>query len=480
MANLFPGVHTLQRFLTKTDVGPDTHGRNWLLSLESDVKTVNDLLATLPATHMLGGIEAETEYDVYSARRYAETIVFVVLRFNCTFSRLKTLFGESVCLLGRVVKQPSFKGLQEFLLGAKGTKIEEWGTVFSTENAKFSQRKLNEFALQLKINSVSILVNLYSEMSLLFNTRKCSRMNIFVTEKDAEKLIMEHSSNSAAFQSQSRMFSFAKVAIQFKNCRVDDLEYFTTTNLEVLQELCDQFDTSQLGDPQKHQQDFIQFLEDRVGSEELRTNRDEMHFWDHYMNMVTGAYRKQHLLMSGAYRSGKTILASVLLSPFHAPTIDPNKNTDSFWLENAVNQRAVLFDDVVPAGLQELEHMATHLDGGVEVSINRKHVMREQQRFPPGIITTNEKFSKTAYPKLHTRVVEMEIHTSISGNEMIECAERIMRYPGEKKIDALICALHIYYVGTEGSLLTKKRKTKRSSRYSDSPARKEVRLQEEP
>ena len=225
------------------------------------------------------------------------------------------------------------------------------------------------------------MVALYYELSRLLDIEFCRRMKVSMTEKDAERLIREHSSNSDAFRKDSKLICFAKIAIETKKCNVDHVDYMTKTNLDVLQQLCDQFDTSQLGDPQRHQQDFIRFLEDRVGLDELRTNEDEMHFWDHYMNMVTGRYRKQHLLMSGVYRSGKTILATVLLSPFNAPTIDPNKNTDSFWLENAVSQRAVLFDDVVPAGLQELERMATHLDGGIEVSMNRKHMMREQQRF---------------------------------------------------------------------------------------------------
>ena len=98
MADIFPGLHSIQHFLAKTAVVPDTHGRTWLLSLESDVKTVEDLLVTLPATHIVSGKEVETQYSVYSAERYAQTIVFVVLKLDCTFARLKTLFGERIGL----------------------------------------------------------------------------------------------------------------------------------------------------------------------------------------------------------------------------------------------------------------------------------------------------------------------------------------------------------------------------------------------
>ena len=212
----FPGSHTLQRFFANTSVGPDTRATYWLLCIKSDVQKVEELLATL---------EADTQHCVYPAKRYAETLVFVPLQWDCTFAQLETVFGTP--LLGKVIQEHCFQKLNNFLLGAKGTKIEEWGMVFSTADARFCQLMLNKFALELKINSIAILVSLYSELSLLFDTRKCSRMKIFITEKEAETLYKAHSSNSVAFQKHSRQLSFAKVAIQFKKYRVDELEYLT-------------------------------------------------------------------------------------------------------------------------------------------------------------------------------------------------------------------------------------------------------------
>ena len=146
MANLFPGVHILKRFLAKTDVGSDTHGRNWLLSLETDVKTVEGLLLTLPEFHTVGGREVATQHFVYSAKRYAETIVFVALQLDCKFARLQRLFGEDVGLLGKIIRQPSFGRVKDFLKGAMGTKLEEWGIFFNTDNTRFCQLLLNNFA----------------------------------------------------------------------------------------------------------------------------------------------------------------------------------------------------------------------------------------------------------------------------------------------------------------------------------------------
>ena len=228
MADIFPGRHSLQSFLTKNAVAHDTHGGNWLLSLESDMKTVEDILETLPETHAVKGKEVETQYFVYSAQRYTQTIVFVVLKLDCTFAQLQTLFGEALGLLGKVVKQTSFLKLTNFLLGAKGTKIEEWGTVFSETQTKFSQRLLNLFAVELKIDSTSTLVLLYHELSMLHDMELCHRLNVSVTEKDASRLFKEHFSNSRAFRNHSQQLKYAKTAVEVKKCLVDYFNYMMT------------------------------------------------------------------------------------------------------------------------------------------------------------------------------------------------------------------------------------------------------------
>ena len=139
----FPGSHAFQRFLAKTSVGPDTSGTNWLLCVESDLKTVQDLMANLSAHQVIGGNEAAMEYCVFSARRYAQTMVYVLLQWECTFSQLDMAFGEASGLLGRLIKEHCFYALKDFLLGAKGTSIGEWSTFFSAEDVEFSQELLN-------------------------------------------------------------------------------------------------------------------------------------------------------------------------------------------------------------------------------------------------------------------------------------------------------------------------------------------------
>ena len=199
----FPGFQALRRFFTKTTIGPDTRATYWLLCIKSDVQKVEELLATL---------EADTQHCVYPAKRYAETLVFVPLQWDCTFAQLETVFGTP--LLGKVIQEHCFQELNHFLLGAKATTVEEWSIVFSIQEPKFSQQLLNRFAIELNIDSVCVLVNLYSELSLLFNTRICSRLFVSVTEQDADRLFKDHFCNSRAFMGHSRLFSFAKTAVK--------------------------------------------------------------------------------------------------------------------------------------------------------------------------------------------------------------------------------------------------------------------------
>ena len=199
----FPGFDTLHPFLSDITVGPDTRARYWLLCLECDIRTVEQLLT-------------ERQYDVYPAKGYAQAMVFVVLEWDCTFTGLETVFGAP--LLGKVIEEHSVQKLKDFLRGARGTNIDEWSMVFPTEKNRFDQGLLNEFAMELNIDSRDKLVALYCKLPKLFDPEFCGRMKVSVTEQDAERLFREHSANSIAFIDRSEKFYFAKVAIQTQEC----------------------------------------------------------------------------------------------------------------------------------------------------------------------------------------------------------------------------------------------------------------------
>ena len=229
MADIFPGVHTLRRFLTKNAVRHNTSGTNWLLCVESDLKTVQDLMANLSAHQVIGGNEAAMEYCVYSARRYEQTMVYVLLKWECTFSQLEMAFGEGSGLLGRLIKEHCFYALKDFLLGAKGTSIGEWSTFFSAEEVEFSQELLNVFAIELKIGSTAMLVVLYHDLFKLFDKELCHRLGMSFTEEDADRLYRDHYRNSIAFRRHNHQLCLVNTAVEMKKCIVDYVDYMFET-----------------------------------------------------------------------------------------------------------------------------------------------------------------------------------------------------------------------------------------------------------
>ena len=185
MIMAFPGLDTLRPFLSDRTVGPRTRARYWLLYVESDVQTKQKLFK-------------ETQYRLNSTKRFAMTMFFVVIEWDCTFTRLKKAFGAP--LLGKVVKdQYSFQKLNDFLRGARATDIDRWSTVFPTESNTFDQGLLGDFAMDLNIDSRDKLVALYCNLPKLSDPEYCRRMKVSITEYHAESLFREHYANSIAF-----------------------------------------------------------------------------------------------------------------------------------------------------------------------------------------------------------------------------------------------------------------------------------------
>ena len=154
-----------ERFLTKTAVTPDTHGTSWLLCLECDMKTVEDMLVTLPAS----------DTHVYSVRRN----VYVLLRWDCTFAELESVFGAGVP--GKIVREQCFNTLKDFLLRAKGTKEEEWSTMLCRESLHDLLNGLPEMKidcnLPLMLQCIFLLLLILVLMALSPKAKRSHRLD---------------------------------------------------------------------------------------------------------------------------------------------------------------------------------------------------------------------------------------------------------------------------------------------------------------
>nr|CRI06403.1 TPA: Large T antigen [Baja California bark scorpion polyomavirus 1] len=105
--------------------------------------------------------------------------------------------------------------------------------------------------------------------------------------------------------------------------------------------------------------------------------------------------KRRYVCLTGYYNSGKSMLAHAFSQLFDAVSINVNidRSRLPFQLGCALDRRMVIFDDVRGGkegyGWSNLESLRDHIDGRIEVPLEKKNRQPVQQVFPPGIITTN-------------------------------------------------------------------------------------------
>ncbi|QPB44175.1 large T antigen [Bear-associated polyomavirus 1] len=117
--------------------------------------------------------------------------------------------------------------------------------------------------------------------------------------------------------------------------------------------------------------------------------------------LTLNAPKKRYFLFQGPLNSGKTTLAAALLDLLGGKALNINipKEKLSFELGMAIDQFMVIFEDVkgekssndLPRGFGfgNLDDLRDYLDGCVKVNLEKKHLNKRSQIFPPGIVTSN-------------------------------------------------------------------------------------------
>ncbi|ABN09926.1 large T antigen [KI polyomavirus Stockholm 350] len=119
--------------------------------------------------------------------------------------------------------------------------------------------------------------------------------------------------------------------------------------------------------------------------------------------IVDNKPKHRYWLFKGPINSGKTTLATALLNLCGGKALNINIPSEKlpFELGVALDQYMVVFEDVkgqigiekqLPSGngVNNLDNLRDYLDGCVEVNLEKKHVNKRSQIFPPGIVTMNE------------------------------------------------------------------------------------------
>nr|QNG40878.1 large T antigen [Bovine polyomavirus 2] len=113
--------------------------------------------------------------------------------------------------------------------------------------------------------------------------------------------------------------------------------------------------------------------------------------------------KHRNCLFIGPINSGKTSFAAAILDLIEGKSLNVNCPADklNFELGCAIDHFAVVFEDVKGQtslnktlqpgqGIHNLDNLREHLDGAVSVNLERKHVNKRTQIFPPCIVTANE------------------------------------------------------------------------------------------
>ncbi|AWB14597.1 large T antigen [Mus musculus polyomavirus 3] len=115
--------------------------------------------------------------------------------------------------------------------------------------------------------------------------------------------------------------------------------------------------------------------------------------------------KKRYVVFKGPINSGKTTLACALLDLLGGKSLNINVPADklNFELGCAMDQFMVVFEDVKGSnkdrpdlpkgqGIYNLDNLRDYLDGCVPVNLEKKHMNKRSQLFPPGIVTMNDYF----------------------------------------------------------------------------------------
>lgn len=119
--------------------------------------------------------------------------------------------------------------------------------------------------------------------------------------------------------------------------------------------------------------------------------------------MVDNIPKRRYWLFTGPVNTGKTTLACALLDLCGGKALNVNMPFEkiNFELGVAIDQFMVVFEDVkgqisenkeLPTGqgINNLDNLRDYLDGAVPVNLEKKHLNKKTQIFPPGIVTCNE------------------------------------------------------------------------------------------
>lgn len=356
-------------------------------------------------------------FAVFSGRTNKEIYCTLVYTENeYRLMDLKKLCRKFSLLNIEVFYSVNKKRLFEKLIEMYGEPVYTWNTPFEkppAEEINFSQQQLTEFAISIQQTNVMILMYEYAHLA-----GSCDRSNI-TKEHDDDHI--NEKVNAKKFLKLNDRYKACSSAVKCVNADlcgklhlVSNTRWFENRSREFSDRLSD--DCSTIFGEAYYYWRYI------IGKETFyRIISPIIAVFTGSECKVFKDTKRRYVVLRGVFNCGKTTLAAAICKFFDGVNININVGRDRlpFYLGSAIGKRFVLFDDVkgyksksgsetLPTGngLSNLDDIREHLDGIIEVQLEKKNQNTVNQIFPSGLITMNNyKLPKSL--KVRLRVIDM-------------------------------------------------------------------------
>lgn len=280
------------------------------------------------------------------------------------------------------------------------TCVEENKPIFASEFTEkpketvVNWNKIADFACKHQIDDPLIIMAHYLDFATPFPCNKCNSKNALKPHKDHE----EHHKNAKLFlesRAQKTICTQAAETVMAKR----RLKMLEQTRDEVLTGIFEAR-MQQLKDLEPY--DLNLYMAGVAWYKCLFTDFEEKVF--KILRLLTeNVPKRRNILFKGPINSGKTSMAAALMELLGGKALNVNCPGDKlgFELGCALDKFMVVFEDVKGQvgsnkdlqpgqGFSNLDNLRDHLDGAVPVSLEKKHVNKRHQIFPPCIITAND------------------------------------------------------------------------------------------
>lgn len=278
---------------------------------------------------------------------------------------------------------------------------ENYFTPEETEDVKIvSWKKVSEFALAIMCDDVHLLMGLYAEFAQPLDGCKRCEDHMFPNHF---KHHANHIENAQLFSESKNQKSICQQGVDAVIAKLRVNSYVLSRREMLVQKFQSHLEKMELMFGGRGSASLPLFMAGVAWLDSLFPTGTSELVYTFLECIVENIPKRRYWLFTGPVNTGKTTLAAGLLDLCGGKALNINMPFEriNFELGVAIDQFMVVFEDVkgqpkkgthLPAGqgVSNLDNLRDYLDGSVKVNLEKKHLNKRTQIFPPGVVTMNE------------------------------------------------------------------------------------------